>query len=470
MASIEKRGENTYRITVSDGYDSNGKKIRKRKVIELQPGLTKKQIEAELKRQAVLFEEEVKNGTYIDAGKVTFGEFIDKWVQDYAEMELAPKTLNRYLDLIKRIKPALGHIPLSKLQPTHLLEFYSNLKEKGIRIDSTYIAKQEELMQLMKERGITDKELAEKAKLEIRTIHKVLSGKSVKHTTANAVCEVLNVNINKIFDMNGEPAPLSDQTIKHHHRLISSILQTAVYWQLILNNPASRVKPPKVEKAEAAHYDEETVEKMLKLLENEPLKYKTMIYVTLYTGCRLGELAGLEWADVDFENKLIRIKQASQYLPGTGTFTKTPKNDSSIRVISMPDVLSDALEKYKVWWNEQKLSHGDLWDKSSDRLFVQWNGKPIHPSTPTKWFKKFRERYGLPEMNFHGLRHTNASLLISVGTDVQTVAKRLGHSKATTTTSIYSHFLRKPDKEAAEKLDNLFKNKEKDKMIVQKHA
>jgi len=67
-------------------------------------------------------------------------------------------------------------------------------------------------------------------------------------------------------------------------------------------------------------------------------------------------------------------------------------------------------------------------------------------------------------MNFHGLRHTNTSLLISMGTDVQTVAKRLGHTKPTTTTSVYSHFLRRPDKEAAEKLDSLFNQKEKDKM------
>ncbi|NLM10278.1 MAG: hypothetical protein GX213_05800 [Clostridiaceae bacterium] len=58
-------------------------------------------------------------------------------------------------------------------------------------------------------------------------------------------------------------------------------------------------------------------------------------------------------------------------------------------------------------------------------MFVQWNGKPIHPSTPSIWFRKFRERNGLPEMNFHGLRHTNDSLHISVGTDIQTVSQLL---------------------------------------------
>jgi integrase len=469
MASIEKRSENTYRITVSDGYDSDGKKIRKRKIVELQPGLTKKQIEAELKRQAILFEEEVKNGNYIDAGKMTFADFIDRWLVDYGEKELAPKTLERYRGLIDRIKPALGHIQLQKLQPTHLIEFYANLKEKGIRADPTYVGKADELKKIMGERELTDIKLAEETGLEIRTIRKVLCGKSIKHTSAIAVSKALKVKVDKVFQINGDLAPLSDQTVKHHHRLISSILTTAVQWQLIINNPASRVKPPKVEKKEAECFDENTTEQMLELLEQEPLKYKTMIFVTVYTGCRLGELAGLEWCDINFDEKLIRIKQASQYLPGKGTFTKTTKNESSVRDISMPEILCNILKEYKAWWNQQKLLHGDLWDKESDRLFVQWNGKPIHPSTPTKWFKTFRVRNNLPELKFHGLRHTNASLLISNNVDVQTVAKRLGHSKATTTTTIYSHFLRKPDREAAEKLDNLF-NSKKGKKEIEKRA
>lgn len=238
-------------------------------------------------------------------------------------------------------------------------------------------------------------------------------------------------------------------------------LSIKLQWQCLLYNPAERVKPPKVENKEAAHYDEDTVEIMLSLLNKEPLKYKTMIYLEIYAGVRLGELTGLTWADVDMENNYLRIRQASQYLPGMGTFSKEPKNVSSQRIISMPPVVMKLLRKYKAWQNEERLIHGDLWDEN-DLLFTQWNGRPIHPSTPTKWFKSFRERHNLPDLKFHGLRHTNASLLIGNGVDVQTVARRLGHTKATTTTSIYRHFLQRPDKEAADKLENIFnKNKTK---------
>lgn len=468
MASIRKRGKNSYQIIVSCGYDSTGKKLTEQKSVKRPAGMTDKQWERELEKLALEFERQVETGQYLDGGKITFAEFIDRWIEDYARTELAPKTFNRYQELLKRIIPALGHIPLQKLQPNHLLEFYANLRENGIRTDVTYVVKPE-LNKLLQEKGFSDKLLAEKTGIDIRTIRRALNGKTIRHTTAQAISKVLDIKIDKVFDMNGEPVPLSDQTIRHHHRLISSILTCAVQWQCILSNPAARVKPPKVKKKEAAHFDEDTAKIMLDLLDSEPLKYKVAIYLTLYAGCRLGELCGLEWSDVNFENNLLRIRQASQYIPGQGTFTKPPKNEASIRIIAMPDDAMDLLKEYRVWWLEQKLKCGDLWEHS-DRLFVQWNGKPMHPTTPSKWFKTFIEKNNLPKLTIHGLRHTNASILIGEGVDIQTLATRLGHTKPTTTTNIYSHFLKKPDREAAKKLQNLFNKKGNQKQKTPKQA
>lgn len=139
MASIEKRGNNTYRITVSCSYNTAGKKIRKHKTITLNDNLTQKQKEKEIQKQCVLFEDEVKKGNYLDGNSLTLGEFIDIWLRDYAEKEFAPSTLHIYkMRLDKRIIPALGHIKLSKLQPQHLLEFYKNLAQDGTRLDILY--------------------------------------------------------------------------------------------------------------------------------------------------------------------------------------------------------------------------------------------------------------------------------------------------------------------------------------------
>lgn len=111
MANIEKRTENTYRIVVSAGYDAGGKKLRKYKTVTLLGGMTDRQREKELTRQAVLFEQEVENGTYLDGAKITFAEFAQIWLEGYAEKKLAPGTLKPYkMRLGKRIIPALGHI------------------------------------------------------------------------------------------------------------------------------------------------------------------------------------------------------------------------------------------------------------------------------------------------------------------------------------------------------------------------
>jgi len=102
MPSIEKRTENTYRITVSCGYAPNGSKIRKYKKVTMPEGLSEKQKEKELNKIAVMFEQAVINGTHLDGEKVTLAEFSDIWIQDYAENHLAESTLKSYKTRIKQ--------------------------------------------------------------------------------------------------------------------------------------------------------------------------------------------------------------------------------------------------------------------------------------------------------------------------------------------------------------------------------
>lgn len=405
MAAIEKRGESSYRLTVSCGYDKQGKKIVKRKTIDLSHIKPNKQLE-EANKQWILFKDEVEKGTFLDSGKITFEEFIQKWLKDYARVNLQPKTLLEYDKLLNRIITALGHIKLNQLQPTHLTEFYNNLREDGIRQD-------------------------------------------------------------------GKPGGLSEKTILHHHRLISSVLTSALQWGFILNNPALRVKAPRVEKKEARHYNIEETEYILKLLENEPIKYRTMINLAIYGGMRQGELTALTWDDINLKTGVININKSLQHLPGKETFVKSTKTETS-RLISIPPSALSLLKEYKVWQNGEKAKLGDLWDKDCNNIFTANNGKPIFPSTVSKWFLKFirrhneaikndvnipedkKEGYLIREVNFHGLRHTSATLLINQNVDVSTVSKRLGHARTSTTMDIYSHSLQRADTEAANKLENLF--------------
>ena len=174
MASIEKRGENTWRITVSCGYDAQGIKIRKRKTVELEPGLTDRQIEKELKRQAAIFEEEVKKGIYFEPSNFTLSDFIAKWLEERSK-DLESKTLFRYKGMLNgRISKALGHLKLEQIKPLHLLEFYRNLQEIGIREDTAYMATPE-LKELINSQRIDIKKLAEDADITERTMKGILS-------------------------------------------------------------------------------------------------------------------------------------------------------------------------------------------------------------------------------------------------------------------------------------------------------
>lgn len=179
-----------------------------------------------------------------------------------------------------------------------------------------------------------------------------------------------------------------------------------------------------------------------------------MVVLALATGLRRGELLGLEWKDVNFENNVIEVRQTSQYLPEKGTFTKEPKTEESARVIAVPASVMELLRQHKAEQAQEKLKAGDFWH-DTNRLFTTWDGRPMHPDTISKWFSKFLRKHGLPPIYFHALRHTSATLLIAEGISLKNVSTRLGHTDISTTGNIYAHALRSVDQEAAEKLDNI---------------
>ncbi len=453
MASIRQRGKNSYQITVSTGYNSNGQKLIKQRTVKRPAELTDKQWEKEIEKLAVEFEREVEKGIYLDGSKLTFAEFCEKWLKTYAEIELEPKTVFRYKEMLtSRIIPCIGHIRLDKLQPHHLLEFYENLREAGIRLDIKYIA-MPELIEIINKQGLTLSKLSALSGVSDKTISNMIKFQPITSKSAGLICKTLDIKLETVFVTKDESGALSARTVLHHHRLISTILTSAVQWQCLLNNPASRVKAPKTEKKEVLHYNEEQTKELLKALDTEEMKYKAMVLLDVFTGLRLGELMGLNWSNVDLENNTIEVIKASQHLTGMGTFEKKPKNETSVRRITVPAPVMSLLKEYRKWWLEQKVKCGDLWQKS-ERLFVTWDGKPMFTYTLTNWFPEFLKRHNLPKITPHGLRHTSATLLAAQGLEVAAISKRLGHARTSTTMDIYVHALRQADTVASDLLEN----------------
>ena len=133
MATITKRGD-TYRIRTSCGYDVNGKQVIKSMTFKPQPGMSDKAIEKELNRQAVLFEEQCKQGQSVTAAK--FETFANEWLKDYAELKLKRNTVSNYQRMKKRLYAVLGHIRIDKITPLDIQRFVRTLVADGLATDS----------------------------------------------------------------------------------------------------------------------------------------------------------------------------------------------------------------------------------------------------------------------------------------------------------------------------------------------
>ena len=467
MAEIIKRGE-SYTIRVSAGYDINNKQIKLNHTWTPDPNMTEKQLKKELQRQAVLFEEKVLTGQVMK-GNIKFADFVTRWFSDYAEKHLAPKTVYNYKNLLNRINSEIGHIKLDHLKPHHLLSLYTKLAEEGGKTVSSFRPR-DNLALEVKKAAKTRQDLATQADLSENTVNSILHGKNVNLLSAEKFSKAIGVKKEVIFSPVDADAKLSGNTVLHYHKLISSILQTAVEWQVIFSNPASRVKAPKNDKKESLYLNEDQAKILIEQLESEPIQKRTMITLGLYTGVRRGELCGLRWSDIDYHNKLIHIQRAIQYVPKHGIFDKPPKNESSVRVIKVPEIALKLLREYRAWYIKSRLEYGDQWLKSERELasaegiefvdpeyvFTKWNGSCFNPEEISKWFRGFIKRTGLPHATIHSLRHTNASLMIAAGTNIRTVSKRLGHAQTSTTTNIYSHAIRSADEAVADVLENIF--------------
>lgn len=451
MATITKRGD-TYTIRVSAGYGLDGKQIRRNLSWTPLPGMSAKQIDKELDRQMVLFEERVKTGRVID-GNIKFADFADIWIADHAEKQLEPKTVHRYKEMLSRIKGSIGHIRLDRLQPNHLMAFYNLLAANNIRTDTRYKSRVD-LRSVIRGAGLTYIALATQTGLSVGTVRSAVRGENTTSGSAKKICEGLSLKLADAFEPIDKNAVLSDSTILHHHRLISSILNTAVEWQIIFANPAERVKSPRVNRVEANYLDEDQVKRLIQSLESEPIIYRTIIILLIYSGLRRGELCGLKWSDIDFDKNLINICRAMQYLPGRGIFETTTKSKTSIRVIKLSTIAFKLLKDYKAWQTGERLRVGDVWE-DNNFVFTRWNGKPIHPDTVTGWFSSFVKRSDMSDVSIHSLRHTNATLMIAGGTDIRTVSHRLGHAQTSTTSNIYAHAIRSADEAAADTIENL---------------
>lgn len=408
MASIQKRGQNSYQITVSYGVDAQNKRIRHRKTVTIPGDPESRSHQQALAKQVALFTAEVEKGSVTTSPNLKLKEFIETvWLPLHVNRKdkaLAPKTAWRYKQLLARINYSLGNIKLKDLKPAQIMAFISDLSQPGVRKSLS-----------------RDKEKKEE----------------------------------------NQQKPLSPQTILHHFRLLHSILEKAKKWQYLTINPASAVESPSVEKKPRRKaFSEDQVKTLQAELMKRSLRDQALILITLATGARLGEVLSLTWPRVNLKSGEITIQKAYQYVPGLGTFEKAPKNESSNRTVTLPPPIVEILKSWRKAQQEEISTLADGWKDKDNAIFTSFMGTRIAPDTISTWFPKWVVSIGLPRVTFHGLRHTAASLLIAYGATPAEVANLLGHSTIGTTMNIYVHNFDDASKNMAAKMtDILFTDK-----------
>lgn len=264
--------------------------------------------------------------------------------------------------------------------------------------------------------------------------------------------------MSKLFNIKRDNTPLSNKTILEYHHFISVVLEQADKEMLIPFNPARKATPPKQKPHTANYFQIEDVERIRDCLELEPLKWRTFVHLLLISGARRGEIAGLKWDVIDWRNSRIHIQNNLLYAPDRGIYEEATKTEESDRFVTLPAETMELLKEYRKWYLVQASNYGDQWHNTNYLFFQEKTGnagKPMHPDTINGYLDRFSERYHLPHINPHAFRHTMASVLYFNKVDSISISKRLGHSKVSTTTDIYSHIMKEADKQSAECIANV---------------
>lgn len=463
MASITKNvrkdGIVSYRIQTKF-KDENG--TFKAKVMTwIKPDfLTEYQAQKELRRVACEFEQEVKrkseSGMHI-GGDMKFCDYAAEWLERSRRDNslVYSENAKRYLQDINKV---IGEVPLNKITPVMIQKFIDDLCAKKV-VDSKAILKEGfNLTMMAQAMGKKQKQIEEMSGVSRGTIFQANARQKIRIEKAESLCKVFNKQLDELFNIETKSRDYAKESIVKYKRLLSVILGTAKRQRLVEHNFASSdyIIPIKGIKNEVRILNDKEAKIFATALQNEPnIKTKTALMIVLFMGIRRGELAGLEWKDIDFENHSMKICRSAYDVSGYGIITKEPKTEKSKRQISIPDKLLEQLKTYREWWLNRRTYFTEVWG-DTDRLFINDDGTKVAPSRYIVWLKRILKQHNLPQVTLHSLRHTNITLQLIAGIDLKTVSARAGHAKASTTSDFYSHYIRNSDMHASEIINKLF--------------
>lgn len=454
MATIKKidgKKGPAFKITVTLGRDQTGKQIRHFMTWRPDEPMTAKQAEKRAKQVAVEFEKSLETGFRADL-KETFSEYAEHVLRAKEMQGISLGTIQVYRRSLKKwAYPAIGNMKIRDIRPKHLTDLYQEISGPGLKTREKRAIPKKELLDALDGLTVTQKAMAHEIGMDESLITKCKKpGQKIKSESAERIAAYFKRPIKDLFEIIGEDARISNETIRTVHRQIHAILEFAVKEMVLQINPADRAIVPRCEPKEPNYLQPEEITDILTALEREDLKWKTLVHTLIFSGIRRGELLALRWSKINFQDKTICVDRALKMDEATRDLYEDKTKTGNIRYIPLPDATITLLRKYRAVQSENRLLLGDLWEPG-DYVFTNETGRPIRPNTVAAWLDRFAKRNGFRHINPHSFRHSFASIMLSSGVDPLTVSKLMGHKKTSMTLDTYGHGIEGTKRNAVER-------------------
>lgn len=393
MASIQRRGENSFLLVVELGYDGRGKRLRRTKTIRVEDEnllRTKKRLEDHLKKELYKFQIEIETGEYIQTKNLKFSQFVDDWIEKHAKKNLAIRTQGNYKEKLNNyILPYFGNYKLDDIKTMHIVMFLDEVSQPG-------------------------------------------NAKS------------------------GRKKPLSNATIYEIDKTLRVVFNKAVEWQVLKESPMKDLSRPSIKRKKMNFLDSFGIKYFLESMYKEEPTWRMLFITSAISGYRRAEVIALQWKNINFDEGYIRINKSIPLFRDSKPLVKSTKTDEDERVTFMPDWYMDELKDFKQFWDTEKYAAGNKWQGGDDQyLFHNGFGIPYLPNTVTGRWIRIRKKYGIDNIRLHDLRHTMISYLLNEETPIFAVSKRAGHSSIKITSDTYGHSDNRTGKTAVEPLEKL---------------
>lgn len=257
--------------------------------------------------------------------------------------------------------------------------------------------------------------------------------------------------IQRVYNMLQFEKHLSPKSIKNIHGVFHKAIDQAIKIGYIKQNPLDAVVLPRVEKRQIQTMEDSDMTAFLEAIKGHP--YENVLFVTVFTGLRQGEVLGLTWDCVDFERGTLLINKQHNKAKGEKEYHFSSLKNDRIRMLTVADDVMDVLRRQKALQTQWAELLGEAFHNDDNLVFTNEYGRFIANQAVYRNYKKIMEKIGLGSMRFHDLRHTYAVNSLKAGDDIKTVQENLGHATAAFTLGTYAHATIGMKRESAKRME-----------------